>query len=497
MTTSSRPAFDYTLTSLRNGEQCVEIPLVCHQLIKVTASLHCAVLYSQDTIIPAQQCLLQHMCNDYAGHTGQVKNILCNLMCRLGILSTGHLIRINVSPTNGIAFGPAPVKAPLFAVVPAEEVCYNRLKCKTLWNEGKKMQDRLMTKTSDYYYDLPQELIAQTPLERRDSSRLMVLNKKTGAISHHVFTDIIDYLNPGDVLAVNNSRVMPSRLIGKKEGTDGAIEFLLLKQLGNDEWETMVRPGKRAKIGARFVFGDGLLHAEVLEILEGGNRRVKFEYEGNNIFAVLEEVGRMPLPPYITEQLEDGERYQTVYNKVLGSAAAPTAGLHFTKELLQKIQEKGVKIAYLTLHVGLGTFRPVKVDDVTQHHMHSEHYWVSQEAADLINEAKRTGHRVIAVGTTSCRTLESAYIPGKGLRECSDNTDIFIYPGYQWKCIDALITNFHLPESTLIMLVAAFAGYDHIMNAYHEAVKERYRFFSFGDAMFITNETKPQRNTKH
>ena len=259
----------------------------------------------------------------------------------------------------------------------------------------------------------------------------------------------------------------------------------------------MVRPGKRAKIGARFVFGDGLLHAEVLEILEGGNRRVKFEYEGNNIFAVLEEVGRMPLPPYITEQLEDGERYQTVYNKVLGSAAAPTAGLHFTEELLQKIQEKGVKIAYLTLHVGLGTFRPVKVDDVTQHHMHSEHYWVSQEAADLINEAKRTGHRVIAVGTTSCRTLESAYIPGKGLRECSDNTDIFIYPGYQWKCIDALITNFHLPESTLIMLVAAFAGYDHIMNAYHEAVKERYRFFSFGDAMFITNETKPQRNTKH
>jgi len=223
-----------------------------------------------------------------------------------------------------------------------------------------------------------------------------VLNKETGEISHHVFTDIIDYLNPGDVLAVNNSRVMPSRLIGKKEDTDGAIEFLLLKQLGNDEWETMVRPGKRAKIGARFVFGDGLLHAEVLEILEGGNRRVKFEYEGNNIFAVLEEVGRMPLPPYITEQLEDGERYQTVYNKVLGSAAAPTAGLHFTEELLQKIQEKGVKIAYLTLHVGLGTFRPVKVDDVTQHHMHSEHYWVSQEAADLINEAKRTGHRVIA-----------------------------------------------------------------------------------------------------
>lgn len=362
-------------------------------------------------------------------------------------------------------------------------------------NKGDKMQDRLMTKTSDYYYDLPQELIAQTPLERRDSSRLMVLNKETGEISHHVFTEILDYLHPGDVLAVNNSRVMPSRLIGKKEGTDGAIEFLLLKQLGNNEWETMVRPGKRAKSGARFVFGDGLLHAEVLEILEGGNRRVKFEYEGNNIFAVLEEVGRMPLPPYITEQLEDGERYQTVYNKVLGSAAAPTAGLHFTEELLQRIQEKGIKIAYLTLHVGLGTFRPVKVDDVTQHHMHSEHYWVSQEAADLINEAKRTGHRVIAVGTTSCRTLESAYIPGEGLHECSDNTDIFIYPGYEWKCIDALITNFHLPESTLIMLVSSFAGYDHIMNAYHEAVKERYRFFSFGDAMFITDDTQKDEPT--
>lgn len=357
------------------------------------------------------------------------------------------------------------------------------------------MQDRLMTKTSDYYYDLPQELIAQTPLERRDSSRLMVLNKKTGELEHKVFTDILDYLHPGDVLAVNNSRVMPSRLIGKKEGTDGAIEFLLLKQLGNDEWETMVRPGKRAKPGARFVFGEGLLHAEVLEILEGGNRRVKFEYAGNNIFAVLDEVGRMPLPPYITEQLEDGERYQTVYNKVLGSAAAPTAGLHFTEELLKKIQDKGVKITYLTLHVGLGTFRPVKVDDVTQHHMHSEHYCVSQEAADLINEAKRTGHRVIAVGTTSCRTLESAYIPGEGLYECSDNTEIFIYPGYEWKCIDALITNFHLPESTLIMLVSAFAGYDNIMNAYHEAVKERYRFFSFGDAMFITDDTRKDNPT--
>ena len=347
-----------------------------------------------------------------------------------------------------------------------------------------------MTKTSDYYYDLPQELIAQTPLERRDSSRLMVLNRRTGEITHGVFTDILDYLHPGDVLAVNNSRVMPSRLIGKKEGTDGAIEFLLLQQLGNDEWETMVRPGKRAKPGAKFVFGDGLLRAEVLEILEGGNRRVKFHYKGNNIFAVLEEVGRTPLPPYITEQLEDDERYQTVYNKVMGSAAAPTAGLHFTEELLQKLQEKGIKIAYLTLHVGLGTFRPVKVEDVTQHHMHSEHYWVSKEAADLINEAKRGGHRVIAVGTTSCRTLESAYRPGEGLCECSGNTDIFIYPGYEWKCIDALITNFHLPESTLIMLVSSFAGYEHTMHAYREAVKQRYRFFSFGDAMLIADDTE-------
>lgn len=346
------------------------------------------------------------------------------------------------------------------------------------------------TKTSDYDYFLPQELIAQTPVEPRDSSRLMIMDRETGALRHGVFTDILDELEPGDVLAVNNSRVMPSRLLGQKEGTGGAIEFLLLAQKGNDEWETMVRPGKRAKVGSRFEFGGGLLRAKVLEIMEGGNRRVKFTYEGNNIFSVLEEIGKMPLPPYITETLEDDERYQTVYSRELGSAAAPTAGLHFTEELLQKVQAKGVKIAYLTLHVGLGTFRPVKVDDVTQHKMHTEHYWVSKEAADLINEAKRTGHRVIAVGTTSCRTLESSYIPGEGLHECSDNTDIFIYPGYQWKCIDALITNFHLPESTLIMLVSAFAGYDHVMNAYRVAVEERYRFFSFGDAMFIRSEKK-------
>ena len=347
------------------------------------------------------------------------------------------------------------------------------------------MQDRLMTKTSDYYYDLPQELIAQTPLERRDSSRLMVLNKETGEISHHVFTDIIDYLNPGDVLAVNNSRVMPSRLIGKKEDTDGAIEFLLLKQLGNDEWETMVRPGKRAKIGARFVFGDGLLHAEVLEILEGGNRRVKFEYEGNNIFAVLEEVGRMPLPPYITKQLEDQSQYQTVYAKELGSAAAPTAGLHFTPELMDTIRSKGVGIAEVTLHVGLGTFRPVQEDEISDHKMHSEWYSISEETAQRIRETKAAGHRVIAVGTTSCRTLEAAAAKYGEIKACSGNTSIFLYPGVKFNCIDGLITNFHLPESTLIMLVSALYGYEKTMAAYKVAVEEKYRFFSFGDAMLI------------
>ena len=347
------------------------------------------------------------------------------------------------------------------------------------------MQDRLMTKTSDYYYDLPQELIAQTPLERRDSSRLMVLNKETGEISHHVFTDIIDYLNPGDVLAVNNSRVMPSRLIGKKEDTDGAIEFLLLKQLGNDEWETMVRPGKRAKIGARFVFGDGLLHAEVLEILEGGNRRVKFEYEGNNIFAVLEEVGRMPLPPYITKQLEDQSQYQTVYAKELGSAAAPTAGLHFTPELMDTIRAKGVNIAEVTLHVGLGTFRPVQEDEIADHKMHSEWYCIDEKTAQMIRDTKAAGHRVIAVGTTSCRTLEAVAAKYGEIRACSGNTSIFLYPGVKFNCIDGLITNFHLPESTLIMLVSALYGYEKTMAAYKVAVEERYRFFSFGDAMLI------------
>ena len=348
----------------------------------------------------------------------------------------------------------------------------------------------------DFWYDLPKELIAQEPASPRDAARLMVLSQKDDSIQHRIFHDLPEYLEPGDLLVVNNSKVLPARIVGIKQPTGAVCELLLLRQVKGDQWECLAKPGKRMQPGTKVSFGDGSLTAIVDETLEDGNKFVTFYYDTETLYEKLDEFGKMPLPPYITEQLEDGERYQTVYNKVLGSAAAPTAGLHFTEELLQKIQEKGVKIAYLTLHVGLGTFRPVKVDDVTQHHMHSEHYWVSQEAADLINEAKRTGHRVIAVGTTSCRTLESAYIPGKGLRECSDNTDIFIYPGYQWKCIDALITNFHLPESTLIMLVAAFAGYDHIMNAYHEAVKERYRFFSFGDAMFITNETKPQ-NTRH
>lgn len=355
--------------------------------------------------------------------------------------------------------------------------------------------DSLKTKTSDYHFDLPGELIAQTPAEPRDRSRLLRLNRTTGEISHGRFTDILDDLEPGDVLAVNNSRVMPSRLLGKKADTGGAIEFLLLRQFGNNEWETMVRPGKRAKPGARFVFGDGLLKAEVLDVLEGGNRRVRFEFPGTNFFDVLDAVGEMPLPPYITEKLRNRERYQTVYSKELGSAAAPTAGLHFTRELLRKIEEKGVSVAYLTLHVGVGTFRPVRTENIQDHRMHTEHYRVSREAADLINTAKRNGHRVIAVGTTSCRTLESAYVEGEGLKETSNSTDIFIYPGYRWKCIDGLITNFHLPESTLIMLVAAFAGYDNTMNAYRIAVEKRYRFFSFGDAMFITDRM-PEKNKK-
>ncbi|MEG1942892.1 MAG: tRNA preQ1(34) S-adenosylmethionine ribosyltransferase-isomerase QueA [Angelakisella sp.] len=338
-------------------------------------------------------------------------------------------------------------------------------------------------KKSDFYYDLPEELIAQTPLTKRDSSRLLCLNKATGAVEHKHFHDIYDMLGKGDVLVLNDSRVMPSRLLGHKEGSTGAMEFLLLEQKGHNTWETMVRPGKKAKVGARFVFGEGLLTAEIMEVLEGGNRLVSFTYEGN-FFDTLNRIGQMPLPPYITEKLEDKERYQTVYSRELGSAAAPTAGLHFTPELLEELRAKGVEVVMVTLHVGLGTFRPVKVDDITEHHMHSEHYEVSEDAARIITAAKKEGRRVIGVGTTSCRTLESAFCDGE-LKAGSACTNIFIYPGYNFKCIDALITNFHLPESTLIMLVSALAGYDHTMNAYKEAVRERYRFFSFGDAMFI------------
>lgn len=339
-------------------------------------------------------------------------------------------------------------------------------------------------KTSDFNFDLPQELIAQVPIKDRTSSRLMVLDKETGEIEHRIFRDIIDYLNPGDCLVLNDTRVIPARLIGSKVGTGGKIEFLLLKRTEDDTWETLVKPGKRAKIGARFSFGDGKLIAEVVGMSDDGARIVKFEYDG--IFEeILDELGNMPLPPYITEKLEEKERYQTVYSKHNGSAAAPTAGLHFTKELLHKIEEKGVDLAFITLHVGLGTFRPVKVEDVTNHQMHSEYYIVTEEAVEKINRAKASGHRVISVGTTSTRTIESVADENGIVKAKSGWTNIFIYPGYKWKVIDNLITNFHLPESTLIMLVSSLAGKDHVLNAYKEAVKERYRFFSFGDAMFI------------
>ena len=339
-------------------------------------------------------------------------------------------------------------------------------------------------KTSDFNFDLPEELIAQDPLEDRSSSRLMVLDKKTGGVTHRIFHDILDYLNPGDCLVINDTRVIPARLLGTKKDTGAGIEILLLKRREHDVWETLVRPGKKCRPGAQVVFGDGELEAEILEVLPDGNRLVKFDYEG--IFEeVLDRLGQMPLPPYITHKLKDRNRYQTVYAKYDGSAAAPTAGLHFTKELLAKIEEKGVRIARVTLHVGLGTFRPVKVENVLEHHMHSEYYHVTREAADLINETKKKGGRIISVGTTSTRTLESV-ADEKGLvHPGSGDTDIFIYPGYQFKAIDCLITNFHLPESTLLMLVSALAGRDHILSAYKEAVKERYRFFSFGDAMFI------------
>lgn len=336
----------------------------------------------------------------------------------------------------------------------------------------------------DFDFDLPKELIAQDPLEERSSSRLMVLNRETGEVEHHIFKDIIDYLNPGDCLVINDTKVIPARLIGEKEGTEAKIELLLLKRKGNDIWETLVKPGKKARVGAKISFGNGILTGAILEILEEGNRLVQFRYKG--IFEeILDQLGQMPLPPYITHQLKDKNRYQTVYAKHEGSAAAPTAGLHFTPALLEKIKNKGVEIASVTLHVGLGTFRPVKVNNILEHHMHSEYYCIEEQEAEKINRAKKSGHKIISVGTTSCRTLESATDVNGILQAKSGDTDIFIYPGYEFKMIDALITNFHLPQSTLLMLVSALAGKEEILNAYQTAVKEKYRFFSFGDAMLI------------
>lgn len=339
-------------------------------------------------------------------------------------------------------------------------------------------------KKSDFYYDLPEELIAQTPVEPRNSSRLMKIDRKTGDIVHSRFYNLCDYLKKGDLLVLNDSRVLPARLYGEKKSTGSFIEFLLLEQKGDKLWEIICRPGKKAKVGTEFSFGNGILTAKVIEVKDDGNRIVKFSCEGN-FYAVLDEIGQMPLPPYITEKLEDKERYQTVYSKELGSAAAPTAGLHFTKEMLDEIKEMGVDIAYVTLHVGLGTFRPVKEDDILNHKMHSEHYNLSEETAEKINRTKASGGRVIAVGTTSCRTLESMELENGLVKSGDGYTDIFIYPGYKFKLLDGLITNFHLPESTLIMLVSAFLGYENTMNAYKIAVEEKYRFFSFGDAMCI------------
>lgn len=338
-------------------------------------------------------------------------------------------------------------------------------------------------KTSDFYYNLPEELIAQTPVEPRDQSRLLVFDKQTGGLTHKHFYDVFDYLKAGDCLVLNDTRVLPARIFGTRVDTGSVVEFVLLKQKEQNVWECLAGPGKKAKVGHQFTFSDKLT-AEVIEVLDDGNRIVKFIPNGE-FFAVLDEVGQMPLPPYIKEKLNDKERYQTVYSRELGSAAAPTAGLHFTKEILAKLKEKDVNIAYVTLHVGLGTFRPVKVDDVTQHKMHTEHYSITQENADIINATKQNGGRVICVGTTSCRTVESAMQTFGEIKECCDDTSIFIYPGYEFKCMDGLITNFHLPESTLIMLVSAFAGYENTMNAYNTAVAQRYRFFSFGDAMLI------------
>ena len=339
-------------------------------------------------------------------------------------------------------------------------------------------------KRQDFYYELPEELIAQDPLEDRSSSRLLVLDKESGAVSHHVFKEITDYLHEGDCLVINDTKVIPARLIGSKVGTEAKIEILLLKRKENNIWETLVKPGKKAKIGTKISFGEGLLVGEVVDIVDEGNRLIQFTYEG--IFEeILDKLGQMPLPPYVTHQLEDKNRYQTVYATHTGSAAAPTAGLHFTPELLEEIERKGIDIARITLHVGLGTFRPVKVDEITEHHMHSEFFQIDEEAAMKINRAKDSVKRVICVGTTSCRTIESAADETGHLKACSGWTEIFIYPGYQFKILDCLITNFHLPESTLIMLVSALAGREHVLAAYEEAVKERYRFFSFGDAMLI------------
>lgn len=342
-------------------------------------------------------------------------------------------------------------------------------------------------KTSDFYYDLPKELIAQDPLEDRSASRLLVLHRKSGRVEHRVFTDIVEYLRPGDCLVRNNTRVIPARLFGTREDTGAVIELLLLKRREKDLWETLVKPGKKARTGAKICFGDGVLRGEIVDVLEDGNRLIRFGYEG--IFEeILDELGQMPLPPYITHKLQDKNRYQTVYARYEGSAAAPTAGLHFTEELFETLQEKGIVVANVTLHVGLGTFRPVKVEDVSEHHMHSEFYHVELEEAEKINKAKMAGGRIVCVGTTSCRTIESASDEMGGLQPGEGDTDIFIYPGYRFKMMDVLLTNFHLPESTLLMLVSALAGKEQVMAAYEEAVRERYRFFSFGDAMLILDD---------
>lgn len=340
-------------------------------------------------------------------------------------------------------------------------------------------------KKSDFYYDLPQELIAQHPAEPRDSARLMHVDRKTGAIEHCIFRDVVDYLEPGDCLIINDTKVLPARIYGVKEETGAVVEFLLLTQTGKDEWECLTKPGKRAKLGTRFSFGEGKLTGEVTDIKDDGTRVVRFGYDGN-FFNILDEIGQMPLPPYIKEQIQDNDEYQTVYADKLGSAAAPTAGLHFTPELLETIKAKGVNIGKVTLHVGLGTFRPVKSENVEDHKMHSEHYWMPKETADLINDTHKQGNRVIAVGTTSCRTIEAVATKLGCIAEDEDWTSIFIYPGYQFKCMDGIITNFHLPESTLIMLISAFLGYDKTMASYKTAVEEKYRFFSFGDAMMIS-----------